>query len=157
MSRRAALDETDRAIVLALQRDGRMPFSRLGPEVGLSEAAVRQRVARLRESGVMQVVAVTEPLELGGRMMAMVGVRTSGDPRLVSEALAGLDEAIYVVETSGSFDLLVELVCEDQAHLLEVLSAKVRTIDGVVGTESFVYLGVRKHAFSYGVGRPRGG
>lgn len=157
MSRRAALDETDRAIVLALQRDGRMPFSRLGPEVGLSEAAVRQRVARLRESGVMQVVAVTEPLELGGRMMAMVGVRTSGDPRLVSEALAALDEAIYVVETSGSFDLLVELLCEDQAHLLEVLSAKVRTVDGVVGTESFVYLGVRKHAFSYGVGRPRRG
>jgi Lrp/AsnC family transcriptional regulator for asnA, asnC and gidA len=149
--RRSPLDDVDRLIVGELQRDGRMPYSRLGPAVGLSEAAARQRVQRLLDRGVMQVVAVTDPLELGSRVMAMVGVRTTGDMRRVADELSALDEAIYVVATSGSFDLIAEVVCADHEHLLDVLNDKVRTIEGVASTESFIYLDVRKHVFSYGV------
>ncbi|MCW2952738.1 MAG: transcriptional regulator, AsnC family [Conexibacter sp.] len=149
--RRSPLDDVDRLIVGELQRDGRMPYSRLGPAVGLSEAAARQRVQRLLDRGVMQVVAVTDPLQLGSRVMAMVAVRTTGDMRRVADELSALDESIYVVATAGSFDLLAEVVCDDHEHLLRVLSDKVRTIEGVASTESFIYLDVRKHVFSYGV------
>jgi Lrp/AsnC family transcriptional regulator for asnA, asnC and gidA len=147
-----SLDEVDSALIALLQQDGRLPYSRLAPAVGLSEAATRQRVARLIDSGVIQVVAVADPLRTGGRMMAMVGVRVEGEVRPVAEAVAGLPEAIYVVATSGPYDVLAELVCDDHDHLLRVLDERVRAIPGVRSTESWLELGVFKHSFTYGTG-----
>jgi Lrp/AsnC family transcriptional regulator for asnA, asnC and gidA len=145
------LDEVDRALIALLQEDGRLPYSRLAPAVGLSEAATRQRVQRLIDSGVIQVVAVADPLRTGaGRILAMVGVRADGDVRLVAEAIAELDEAIYVVATSGPYDVLAEVVCADHDHLLRLLNERLRAIDGVRSTESWIELGVFKHAFNYG-------
>jgi Lrp/AsnC family transcriptional regulator for asnA, asnC and gidA len=144
------LDATNKAIIEQLQADGRQAYATIAKAVGLSEAAVRQRVNRLLESGVMQVVAVTDPLTLGFKRQAMVGIRTEGDIRAVAETLAKLPEVDYVVLTAGSFDILVELVCSDDDHLLRVLNDQIRAIDGVRDTETFVYLKLAKQTYTWG-------
>ncbi|GAA1767510.1 Lrp/AsnC family transcriptional regulator [Nocardioides hankookensis] len=145
------MDDVSKAIIEQLQQDGRRSYAAIGKVVGLSEAAVRQRVQRLIESGVMQVVAVTDPLELGFARQAMVGIRVSGPLEPVADRLAELDEVDYVVITAGSFDLLVEVVCETDEHLLELISGSIRTVEGVVATETFMYLSLRKQTYSWGV------
>ena len=147
----AALDEVSKAIIAELQHDGRRSYASIGKVVGLSEAAVRQRVQRLVDSGVMQVVAVTDPMQLGFARQAMIGVRASGGLEPIADAIAALDEVDYVVITAGTFDLLVEVVCESDEALLNVLSNKIRTIGNVVSTETFMYLQLRKQTYSWGV------
>jgi Lrp/AsnC family transcriptional regulator, regulator for asnA, asnC and gidA len=147
----AALDEVSKGIIEQLQQDGRRSYAAIGKVVGLSEAAVRQRVQRLIDSGVMQVVAVTDPLELGFARQAMVGIRVKGQLEPVADALAALGEVDYVVITAGSYDLLAEVVCESDDHLLSLISDKIRTIEGVVSTETFMYLRLRKQTYSWGV------
>jgi Lrp/AsnC family transcriptional regulator for asnA, asnC and gidA len=146
----ANLDSIDEEIIRQLQSDGRRPYTQLAKSVGLSEAAVRQRVQRLLESGVMQVVAVTDPLSLGLRRQAMVGIRVQGDVREVADALAGLDEVVYVVLTAGSVDLLAEVVVRSDADLLRLLNDHVRSIPGVVSTETSIYLSLRKQTYQWG-------
>ncbi|WP_457206970.1 Lrp/AsnC family transcriptional regulator [Nocardioides sp. P5_C9_2] len=145
------LDDVSKAIIEQLQQDGRRSYAAIGKVVGLSEAAVRQRVQRLIDGGVMQVVAVTDPLELGFARQAMVGVRVQGPLEAVADALSALDEVDYVVITAGSFDLLVEVVCESDDHLLDLISSRIRTVEGVVATETFMYLSLRKQTYSWGV------
>jgi Lrp/AsnC family transcriptional regulator for asnA, asnC and gidA len=145
------IDDVAKAIIEQLQQDGRLPYTKLGAAVGLSEAAVRQRVQRLIDSGVMQVVAVTDPLELGFARQAMVGISVKGPLEPVADALAELREVDYVVITAGSYDLLVEVVCESDDHLLSLISGKIRSIEGVVSTETFMYLRLRKQTYSWGV------
>lgn len=145
------LDDTDKAIIRALQLDGRTPYSKLGPAVGLSQAAVRQRVQRLVDRGVMQVVAVTDPATLGFAVQAMVAVSVTGDVRKVAEVVGQLREVEYVVITAGRFDLLVEVVCTDQSHLLDLVNDRLRAIKGVTSTEVFTYLSLVKQTYSWGV------
>jgi Lrp/AsnC family transcriptional regulator, regulator for asnA, asnC and gidA len=145
------LDEVSKAIIEQLQQDGRRSYAAIGKVVGLSEAAVRQRVQRLTESGVMQVVAVTDPLQLGFARQAMVGIRAKGELETVAEALAEIDEVDYVVVTAGTYDILVEVVCESDDHLLELLSGKIRTIENIESTETFMYLKLLKQTYSWGV------
>ena len=146
----ALLDVPNRAIIEALQRDGRQPYGAIAEEVGLSEAAVRRRVQRLRESGIMQIVAVTDPLQLGFTRQAMIGLSVEGDVRRVADKLSSLPEVDYVVMCAGSFDLLVEIVCEDDERLLQVLNDSVRSIPGVRATETFLYLKLAKQTYSWG-------
>jgi Lrp/AsnC family transcriptional regulator for asnA, asnC and gidA len=148
--RQPRLDDADKALIELLQRDGRMPYTKLAEAIGLSEAAVRQRVQRLIETNIVQIVAVTDPLRLGFRRQAMIGVRTEGDITVVADALAALDEVDYVVYTSGRFDLLAELVCEDDEHLLTVLNERIRRIPGVTASETFVYLRLHKQTYTWG-------
>ena len=145
------LDDVSKAIIAALQQDGRRSYAAIAQDVGLSEAAVRQRVQRLVESGVMQVVAVTDPTELGFERQAMIGIRATGELEPVADALAEMPEVDYVVISAGSFDLLVEVVCESDDHLLEIISTRIRTIPQVVATETFVYLKLRKQSYAWGV------
>ena len=147
----AQLDDVAKAIIEQLQQDGRRSYAAIGKEVGLSEAAVRQRVQRLIETGVMQVVAVTDPMQLGFARQAMVALRVSGPLDPVADALAALDDVDYVVITAGSFDLLAEVVAESDEHLLEIISERIRTIPGVESTETFMYLRLRKQTYSWGV------
>lgn len=147
----AELDHTDKAIIRALQLDGRTPYSKLGPAVGLSQAAVRQRVQRLIETGVMQVVAVTDPATLGFAVQAMVAVSVSGDVRAVAAVVEELEEVEYVVITAGRFDLLVEVVCTDTHHLLDVVNDRIRAIPSVSATEVFTYMSLVKQTYSWGV------
>jgi Lrp/AsnC family transcriptional regulator, regulator for asnA, asnC and gidA len=146
-----ALDTVSKAIIEQLQRDGRMPYAAIGKAVGLSEAAVRQRVQRLLDSGAMQIVAVTDPLQLGFLRQAMIGIHAEGDIGPIAEELSHMAEVDYVIVTAGSFDLLVEVVCESDDHLLDLLSKRIRSIDGVRTTESFVYLKLYKQTYSWGV------
>lgn len=145
------LDDTDKAIIRALQLDGRAPYSKLGPQVGLSQAAVRQRVQRLIDRGVMQVVAVTDPATLGFAIQAMVAISVTGDVRKVAAALEGMEEVEYVVITAGRFDLLVEVVCTDQHHLLALVNDRIRALKGVTKTEVFTYMSLVKQTYSWGV------
>ena len=145
-----ALDATSKAIIEQLQEDGRRPYATIGKAVGLSEAAVRQRVQRLVESGVVQIVAVTDPVQVGFTRQAMIGVKAEGDLQALADALAAIPEVDYVVITAGAFDLLLEVVCEDDRHLLEVLNSRVRTLPGVHTTETFVYLQLRKQLYNWG-------
>jgi Lrp/AsnC family transcriptional regulator, regulator for asnA, asnC and gidA len=146
---RVVLDDLSKRIIEQLQQDGRRSYARIGQAVGLSEAAVRQRVQRLIDVGAMQIVAVTDPLTLGFLRQTMVGVRCGGDLERVAEHLAAMDEIDYVVITAGSFDLLIEVVCENDDQLLDILS-RVRSIPSVTATETFVYLKLCKQTYSWG-------
>jgi Lrp/AsnC family transcriptional regulator, regulator for asnA, asnC and gidA len=143
------LDEISKQIIEQLQQDGRQSYAAIGKAVGLSEAAIRQRVQRLQEAGILQIVAVTDPLTLGFSRQAMIGVQCEGDLLKAADSLAAIKEIDYVVVTAGSFDLLCEVVCEDDDHLLEVLS-EVRNVPSVTSTETFVYLKLRKQTYSWG-------
>ncbi|MER5896205.1 Lrp/AsnC family transcriptional regulator [Streptomyces sp. NPDC001876] len=145
-----AVDAVSLAIIEQLQEDGRRPYAAIGKAVGLSEAAVRQRVQKLLDQGVMQIVAVTDPLTVGFRRQAMVGVNVEGDVDPVAEALSAMTECEYVVMTAGSFDLMVEIVCEDDDHLLETINRRIRAVSGVRSTESFVYLKLKKQTYMWG-------
>jgi Lrp/AsnC family transcriptional regulator for asnA, asnC and gidA len=147
-----ALDDIDKAIIRELQLDGRTPYAKLGPAVGLSQAAVRQRVQRLIENGVMQVVAVTDPLMLGFTLEAMIGVEVDGDLRAVASKVAQVDNVDYVVVTTGRFDLVVEVVCRDHEELLHLINDVIRAIPGVRATETFTYLHLEKQTYSWGTG-----
>ncbi|MDI2127511.1 Lrp/AsnC family transcriptional regulator [Yinghuangia seranimata] len=145
-----SLDSVSMAIIEQLQEDGRRSYAAIGKAVGLSEAAVRQRVQRLLDQGVMQIVAVTDPLTVGFHRQAMVGMRVEGDIEPVADILATMDEVAYVVITAGSFDLIAELVCEDDDHMLAIINKRIRAIPGVRSTESFVYLKLRKQTYTWG-------
>ncbi|HEX2362982.1 MAG TPA: Lrp/AsnC family transcriptional regulator [Jiangellaceae bacterium] len=144
------LDEVSKAIIEQLQQDGRRAYATIGKAVGLSEAAVRQRVQRLLDAGVMQIVAVTDPLQVGFNREALIGVTVEGDVVPVADAIADLPEVSYVVLTAGSFDVLCEVVCEDDDHLLDVINDRIRSISGVRSTQSFVYLKLRKQTYAWG-------
>jgi Lrp/AsnC family transcriptional regulator for asnA, asnC and gidA len=145
-----ALDDVSKAIIEQLQQDGRRAYASIGKAVGLSEAAVRQRVQRLVDSGVIQIVAVTDPLTVGFPRAAMIGIRVEGDVELVADKLEALAEIDYLVITAGQYDVLVEVVCEDDDHLLEVINKRIRAVPGVVHTETFVYLKLRKQIYTWG-------
>lgn len=144
------LDDVAKTIIELLQEDGRRSYSDIGRVVGLSEAAVRQRVQRLTESGVMQIVAVTDPMQLGFPRQAMIGIRVSGDTRVVAEAIAEIPAIDYVVITVGSFDILAEVVCEDDEDLLAMINDHIRPIDGVLSTETFIYAKLQKQLYNWG-------
>jgi Lrp/AsnC family transcriptional regulator for asnA, asnC and gidA len=146
----ATLDDISKAIIEQLQHDGRKPYAAIGKAVGLSEAAVRQRVQRLIDTGVMQIVAVTDPMQVGFSRQAMIGIRVEGDVEAVADKLAEMSEIEYVVITAGSFDLLVEVVAETDDRLLEIITRQIRGIAGVRSTESFVYLKLRKQTYQWG-------
>lgn len=143
------IDHIDRSIIEQLQRDGRVPYTRLGAAVGLSEAAVRQRVQRLTDAGVMQVVAVTNPLSHGKRRMAMIGVRTEGPTDDIAARLDAMTDIDYLVVTAGTFDLMCEVVVENDLALLE-LTNRIRQVPGVRNTETFIYLDLVKQTFTWG-------
>lgn len=147
----APLDPINKVIIEQLQQDGRTSYAAIGKVVKLSEAAVRARVQRMLDTGVLQIIAVTNPMELGFARQAMVGVKVSGPPEPVAVALEALDEVDYVVITAGSYDILIEVVCESDRHLLELVSSRIRSIPGVTATETFMYLELRKQTYSWGV------
>ena len=143
------LDPVNRRIIEILQREGRSPYTSIARELGISEAAVRARVQRLTDAGVLDVVAVTNPLKLGFEVMALVGVQANSDLGRVADTVSEWPEASYVVITSGSYDLLVEVVCEHNRHLLDVVQ-RLREIDGVKSTETFMYLDMVKMTYAWG-------
>ena len=149
-ARQSHLDEVSKLIIEQLQKDGRKSYAEIGKVVGLSEAAVRQRVQKLTEAGVLQIVAVTDPLKLGFSRQAMIGIRCVGDSAQVADAIAKIPSVDYVVLTAGSFDIMAEVVCEDDDQLIELLNGKIRSLPGVISSETFVYLRLHKQFYNWG-------
>jgi Lrp/AsnC family transcriptional regulator for asnA, asnC and gidA len=149
VTRPRRLDRVDQRLIEALQKNGREPFRRIAADVGVSEATIRARYQRLCDDNILQVTGVTNPLGLGFEAQAMVGIRTAGAPEPVADAISGWDEAGYVVITAGQFDILVELVCADRRQLLD-LTNRIRELEGVVSTESFLYLELWKQLYDWG-------
>lgn len=147
--KRDLLDDADRTIIELLQADGRMPFTKIAAEVGLTEGAIRQRVQRLTDDGVMQIVAVTDPLSLGARRVAMVGIRVTDDVERTAQALAEMPEVEYLMATSGRYDAMFEILVDDDEHLMRFLSA-LRTRSDIDAAESMVCLKMFKQTFSWG-------
>lgn len=145
-----SIDAIDEQIIAALQQDGRRPYTQLAKTVGLSEAAIRQRVQRLLDAGVMQIVAVTDPISLGYHRAAMVGIKVDGDVRQVAKDLSTFDEVVYVVLTAGPVDLLAEVVVSNDVALLELLNDRIRKIPGVLSTETSIYLNLYKQTYQWG-------
>ncbi|KAA3635792.1 MAG: Lrp/AsnC family transcriptional regulator [Armatimonadetes bacterium] len=143
------LDDTDKAIIGHLQSDGRMPFSNLGPLVGLSPAAVRQRVLHLIDEGAMQIVAVTDPTTLGFTVQAMAGLTLEGDLDATAKKIAEIDAVDYVVVVAGRFDVMIEVVAEDMEGLMAIMN-RIRAIPGVVGSEVFTYMSLEKQTYNWG-------
>lgn len=138
-----------KAIIEQLQHDGRRSYASIGKSIGLSEAAVRQRVQRLVDLEVIQVVAVTDPLQLGFARQAMIGIRCQGDSTAIAEKLAEVDTIVYVVLTAGTFDIITDVVCADDTDLLKLLN-EIRSIPGVLATETLVYLKLVKQQYNWG-------
>ena len=147
---RTVPDDVSKAIIEQLQADGRKSYAAIGQAVGLSEAAVRQRVQKLVDGGVMQIVAVTDPMQIGFARQAMIAISASGDIEAIAANLAAIDEVDYIVVTAGSVDLLVEVVVEDDAHLLRLVNDRIRSIAGVLRTETFMYLKLVKQTYNWG-------
>jgi Lrp/AsnC family transcriptional regulator for asnA, asnC and gidA len=143
------VDALDKQIIEQLQEDGRRTFVTIGKSVGLSEAAVRVRVRRLQDAGVLQIVAVTDPVQLGYTRLALIGIRTTGDLGATADELSAFDEIDYLVIAAGSFDLMAELICRDDEHLLAMLH-KIRAVKGVTAAEAFVYLHIAKEIYNWG-------
>lgn len=144
------LDDTDAAIIEKLQHHGRRSYADIGKAVGLSEGAVRQRVQRMIDAGVVQIVAVTDPLQLGFTRQAMIGIRSTGDTGILADKLTEIEAIDYVVLTAGSFDVIVEVVCEDDDDLLDLLNTRIRSLPGVLSTETLVYLKLVKQQYNWG-------
>lgn len=147
------VDDISKQIIAQLQEDGRRPYATIGKAVGLSEAAVRQRVQRLSDSGVIQIVAVSDPLQIGLFRQAMVAITVDGPLDPVADALAEMDEIEYVVLCAGRFDVLCEVLCADDEALLDVISNRIRTLPGVRTAETLVYLKLRKQSYQWGTHR----
>lgn len=150
MSSQGAIDDVSKRIIEQLQENGRRSYAEIGKAVALSETAVRQRVQRLTENGVVQIVAVTDPVQVGFHRQAMIGLRITGDSRQVAAALEADPLIDYVVLTAGSFDILIEVVCESDADLIDLLDNRVRVLPGVASCETFVYLELRKQTYDWG-------
>ena len=146
------MDEIDRAILRELQTDGRIAYADLGPKVGLSASAARQRLQRLLDSKAVQVVGVTDPMAMGGQAMALLGIGVDGDPRAVADELARRSEVVYAVLTSGGFDLFAEVVAAGPRELLDFVNDVVRPIEGIRQIQSFPYFGIHTHRFLWDVG-----
>lgn len=147
---KAVLDSVSKQIIEQIQRDGRKPYAEIAKALGLSEGTVRQRVQKLTQTGIAQIVAVTDPMKLGFQRLAMVGIRVSGDSREVADYLAKLPEVSYLVLTTGSFDILIEVVCENDAELIQLLNGKIRGLKTVISTETFMYLDIQKQKYDWG-------
>lgn len=148
------LDDKDLQIIAALQINGRANYAELATGIDLSQAAIRLRVNRLLELGVVEIVAITDPLSIGFTVQAMIGLTVDGDIEALSDEIGDRDYAVYVVLTAGRFDLLVEVLCADNDHLLDVMS-DLRGLDGVSSVEAHTYLRLTKQTYAWGIPPPR--
>ncbi|RSX52080.1 Lrp/AsnC family transcriptional regulator [Bifidobacterium callimiconis] len=145
------LDAINKRIVALLQEDGRRSYVSIGKEIGLSEAAVRLRVQKMLDDGVMQIVAVTNPMEMGFRRQAMVGITVDGDIEYVAQKLKDIRQIDYIIITAGRFDILAEVFAEDDESMLELVNRQIRKIDGIDRTELFTYMRLESQRYDWGV------
>ena len=150
LNHQAKLDEVDLQIIEILSKDGRTPFAQIAQRLEVSTGMIRQRYHRLVQEGVLQVVAVTNPLLMGYSTMAQIEVKVdvSRLPEIADE-IASFEEVTYLVFLTGSYDLHLEVVCRDKEHLLDFLTKKLHAVEGVRDTETFIYLHIAKEIYNW--------
>ncbi len=149
------LDDIDRAIISFLQYDGRMPFTKIATELGITEGTVRRRVKQLNDSGKLQVVAIVEPHDLGWNEAAMIGISVKSNMITpVADEIAKLPEVSYLFQAAGEFDLFAEVYCRDREHFVVFLNNKLQQIPGVERTQSFLILKMHKLSYRWGEAKP---
>lgn len=149
------LDKTDRAIISFLQYDGRMPFTRIADELGIAEGGVRRRVKKMTDEGVLQVVGIVKPHEIGLDEAGMIGITVEGRPLDdVAEDIAEYSEVTYLFQAAGEFDLFVEVYCKDKEHFVDFLNNTLQRIPGVRSTQSFMILKMHKLSYRWGDAPP---
>jgi Lrp/AsnC family transcriptional regulator, regulator for asnA, asnC and gidA len=142
------LDDIDRQIISSLQKDGRASFAEMAKEMKVSPGMIRVRYNRLIEMGVLRIAAITNPLQMGYQTMALIGIKVDGSKLMeVADKIADLDEVIYLIVVSGAYDIIAEIVCKDQDHLLQFLTERLYKIDGVRESESFIHLKIVKEVY----------
>jgi Lrp/AsnC family transcriptional regulator for asnA, asnC and gidA len=147
-SEKITLDAVDRKIIAALRADGRVALAKIAEELGVSPGMIRMRYNRLIESGCIKIVAISNPLRMGYNTMALIGIRAEGQKLLeIAEKIAALEEVIYLIVTSGSYDIMAEVICRDHAHLLQFLTERLYQIDGVRESETFMHLKIVKEVY----------
>ncbi len=144
-----SLDDTNRAIIRLLQIDGRRAYADIAKEVGLSEAAVRQRVRRMLDTGMIQIVAVTDQIQMGYPRAAMIAINVDGDVQSAAAQIAKIEEVDYLVSTAGGIDLLAEVVATHDEHLFELLNT-IRAIPGVRHAQTYMYFKIHKQTYQWG-------
>lgn len=146
----AKVDDVDLQIIRVLNDDGRTPFAQIAKRLGVSTGMIRQRYHRLVEDGVLQIVAVTNPLLMGFATMAQIGIKADVN-RLeeIADEIALFEEVTYLVLLTGSYDLYVEVVCRDKTHLLNFLSKKLHAVEGIKEAETFMYLRIVKENYGW--------
>lgn len=146
--RQEDLDSVDQYIIEAMRQDGRIAFAQIAQQLNVSPGMIRVRYNRLVEIGILKVVAVTNPLRMGYKTMAMIGIRTEGEKMLqVAEQVSAFEEVIYLIVVSGRYDIIAEVVCRDHAHLLRFLTEKLYKVEGVRESESFMHLKIQKEVY----------
>jgi Lrp/AsnC family transcriptional regulator for asnA, asnC and gidA len=150
LSFQTKIDEIDLQIIKILNKDGRTPFSQIAQQLGVSNGMIRQRYHRLVRDGLLQIVAITNPLLLGFTTMAIISVKVDVQ-RLeeIADQIAAFEEVIYLVLVTGSYDIHIEVVCRDKNHLLKFLSEKLHSVEGVRDTETFIYLRIAKEVYTW--------
>ena len=142
------LDEIDQKIISILQKDGRVPFAKIAEDLNVSAGMIRVRYNRLVDMGVLRVLAITNPLRMGYQTMALIGIKADGNSLLdIADKIAALEEVIYLIVVSGAYDIIAEVVCRDQKHLLQFLTERLYKIEGVRETESFMHLKIVKEVY----------
>lgn len=149
--KRVELDDIDRRLIALLQQDGRISYADLSREVGLTAPGIRIRVMRLQDEGVLQIVAVTDPLQLGYESMAQVAIQVDGDVTAIADAVSEIENVIYLVLCAGSYDLMAEVVAPDTSILFDVINNRIKKIPGVGKMETFMYYGIHTHRFTWRV------
>lgn len=147
-SEKITLDDVDRKIMAALREDGRVALAKIAEELGVSSGMIRMRYNRLVESGSIKIVAISNPLRMGYNTMAMIGIRAEGQKLMeIAEKIAALEEVIYLIVTSGSYDIIAEVICRDHAHLLQFITERLYHVEGIRESETFMHLKIVKEVY----------
>jgi Lrp/AsnC family transcriptional regulator for asnA, asnC and gidA len=144
------IDDIDLQIIKILNEDGRTPFSQIAQQLDVSTGMIRQRYQRLVQDGVLQVVAVTNPLLMGFTTMAQIGAKVDvGRLQEIAEQIAAFEEVVYLVLITGSYDLHIEVVCRDKSHLMDFLTNKLYSVEGIKDSETFIYMHIAKEVYTW--------
>jgi Lrp/AsnC family transcriptional regulator for asnA, asnC and gidA len=144
------VDSADKRIISLLQTNGRASYSDLARHVGLSEASVRKRVHELRRKEVIQIVAVTDPLQLGFSHEALLAVHAVSNPQSLADELAALEEVDFVVLVAGRYSILLEAVATDDEEFVDLIQ-RIRRLASPARVDVLPYLMTRKQDYAWGV------
>ncbi len=148
MPRDDELDDLDRAIISSLQDDGRRPFREIARRLSVSERTIRMRTRRLQDSGTLRILAFADPDRVGHSVLALILLHVEAvNQDAIVESIVALPEVSYVSSLIGRADIYVQIICRDNEHLWELVKTRIRSLDGVIETETMMEMKVHKFIY----------